>query len=82
MHKINRDRAQMLTDAVQSSGAWSLGSECGPREGARRASLAVASALLCNGCCETNPGRYSRFSPFPVKVETLLGFLSVRKSSY
>ena len=44
MHKINQDKAQMLTDTVQSYGAWYWDAECSSQE---RSSAGPLSLLRC-----------------------------------
>lgn len=49
MHKINSDKAHMVTHAVQSYGAWCWDAECSSWGGAWRPLLLLLVCCFCNG---------------------------------
>ena len=70
MHRISRDRAQVLTD---SSKLWPLDAEC--------ASQGRGWVVLLSLAANERNASFS-FLPFFLKVKILSGFVSVSKSRH
>lgn len=81
MHKINRDTAQMLTDAVPSCGGLML--RCGSGEGpAGRLPLLRGCAASVRAPAKPDAERCFSLLCFFVKMKILLGFVLVSKRRY
>lgn len=83
MHKINQDKARMLTDTVESYGwlRWCWVQSWAKEPGGGYSCCSVWAASV-TACCKTNTECYFCFLTFFIKAKILFRFLLVSENRY